>query len=150
VTSVAARTRAFAALDAGLPGRMCKALVLFAPQGAIVLLFYAVLGFSTPPDELPYGLQLDPRHGVLHLVTGIVAGLIGFRAARLARPFLQVFGVSYLVLALLGTFTTVHLGMDLHVPENGLHWTLGALGTFVGFHPRTVERIPDAARQSGP
>jgi hypothetical protein len=112
-------------------------MTLFALQGVVVLGFYAAWGLDTPPDALPYGLKLDPAHGVLHLMTGLVAGVLGFRRSAFARPFLQVFGITYLALAVLGTFTAVDFGMQLLIPENALHWTLGALGTVVGFHPRT-------------
>jgi hypothetical protein len=113
-------------------------MTLFALQGAAVLLVYAARGFDLPLGALPLGLQLDPIHAVLHLVTGIVAAVIGFAGPRLARPFLQVFAVLYLGLAVFGTFTDHHFGMHLALDENLFHWTVGTLVAVAAFHPATA------------
>jgi hypothetical protein len=115
---------------------------LFVLQGVVVLGLYAARGWDTPPDALPVGLQLDPRHAVIHLVTGLLGAAFGFLQPRGALPFIQVFALFYLGLAVLGTFTTFHLGLQLLLPENALHWTLGLAAALIGFGPLIWRRRP--------
>jgi Domain of unknown function (DUF4383) len=110
----------------------CQATLLFAAQGALLLLIYSVRGFDTNPDSLPLGLQLDPRHAVIHLLFGIIGAAIGFWQPEGAVPFTVFFGLFYIALAIFGTFTPIHFGMQLLLPENTLHWTLGSLAAVVG------------------
>ena len=111
----------------------CRATVLFAAQGALLLLIYSVRGFDTNPDSLPLGLQLDPRHSVIHLLFGLIGAAIGFWQPEGAVPFTLFFGLFYIGLAIFGTFTPIHFGMQLLLPENALHWTLGSLAAVIGF-----------------
>jgi hypothetical protein len=113
----------------------CRVMALFALQGVVILLAYAWLGWNTSPDALPPGLQLDPMHGVIHLVSGIIGAYFGFVRPSGAVRFIQIFALFYLGLAILGTFTHVHFGLQLELPENSLHWTLGLLAAAIGFGP---------------
>ena len=117
---------------AGWARLYCQATILFAAQGVLLLAIYAVRGFDTNPDSLPLGLQLDPRHAVIHLLFGIIGAAIGFWQPEGAVPFTVFFGLFYITLAIFGTFTPIHFGMQLLLPENALHWTLGTLAAVVG------------------
>lgn len=117
---------------AGWARLYCQATLLFAAQGVLLLTLYSVRGFDTNPDSLPLGLQLDPRHSVIHLVFGIIGAAIGFWQPQGAVPFTVFFGLFYLTLAVFGTFTPIHFGMQLLLPENALHWTLGTLAAVIG------------------
>lgn len=114
----------------------CRGLILFIIQGAGVLVSHAVVGWTTPKDLFPLGLRLDPLHGVVHLVTGIIAATIGFAAQGAAAVrFTQAFGVFYLLLAAFGTFTKIHFGLELGFNENAIHWVLGGWSAVIGFGP---------------
>jgi len=119
----------------------CRAMALFALQGAVVLGLYAVQGWHTDPSSLPLGLQLDPLHGLIHLVTGMLGAYFGFLRPARALAFLQLFAVFYLSLAVLGTFTHVHLGMQLELPENALHWALSVPAIAIAFGPAILSRL---------
>src|SRR5947209_8018188 len=109
----------------------CQATILFAAQGVLLLLIYSVLGFNTSPYLLPLGLQLDPRHAVIHLLFGLIGATIGFRQPRGAVAFTAFFGLFYIALAIFGTFTPIHFGMKLAFSENALHWSLGLLAVII-------------------
>jgi hypothetical protein len=117
---------------AGWARLYCQATLLFAAQGVLLLAIYSVRGFDTSPDALPLGLQLDPRHAVIHLLFGLIGAAIGFWQPEGAVPFTLFFGLFYLALAVFGTFTPIHFGMQLLLPENALHWTLGTLAAVIG------------------
>jgi hypothetical protein len=116
-----------------LARRGCQLTTFFAIQGAIVLGFYLVAGPPADLERLPLGFQLDPIHAAVHLAVGLVGGYVGFLRPSAAMRFLQVFGILYLGLAILGTFTSTHFGMHLEFNENVLHWTVGVLAVVVGF-----------------
>jgi hypothetical protein len=122
----------------------CRGMSLFVLQGLVVLGLYAARGWDTPPDVLPVGLQLDPRHAVIHLITGLLGVGFGFFQRRGAVPFIQIFAVFYLALAILGTFTTFHLGLQLLLPENALHWGLGLAAALIGYGPLARRGRPAA------
>lgn len=111
----------------------CKIMTLFTLQGIIILAIYAMQGFATDPDTLPPGLRLDPMHGVIHLVTGLIGTYFAFWNPSKALVFLRVFTVFYTGLAILGTFTGVHFGMQLEIEENSFHWTLSLIAAVISF-----------------
>ncbi len=116
----------------------CSLLTFGAVQGVVVLGLYAFMGPQTTPDDLPLGLQLDPLHGVIHLLSGLIGGYIGFWRPSAAVRFTQLFAVFYLLLAVVGTFSSMHFGMQIAPPENVLHWILGLIATTIGFGPFLV------------
>ena len=122
----------------------CRVMALFALQGVIILAIYAVRGFDLNPDLMPPGLKLDPLHGVIHLVTGLAGAYFGFWKPAGALRFLQVFAVFYLLLAVFGSFTEIHFGMQLEAEENGLHWPLGSIAAIISFAPYLM---PDRRRR---
>ena len=119
----------------------CQAMTLFAFQGAALLATYAMRGWDTDPNSLPLGLQLDARHAVIHLVSGLAGAYFGFVKPQGALRFLQLFTVFYLALAVFGTFTNVHFGLQLELPENTLHWFLGSVGAAISFGPSLIRLV---------
>lgn len=113
----------------------CIALSLFIIQGIVVLAFYILNGIDTSPEALPVGLQLDPIHAIIHLITGIIAALFAYRYPQRAPAFLRAFAIFYLALAIFGTFTNIHFGLQLELPENVLHWSIGGLAAVIGYAP---------------
>ncbi|HEU0017843.1 MAG TPA: hypothetical protein VFQ31_05740 [Methyloceanibacter sp.] len=92
--------------------------VYFLLQGAFLLLAYAYYGFDTDPQSFPPGQRLDPQHAAVHLLWGIAGTYVGFVRPHLATPFMLAFAAFYTLLAVLGTFTSQHLGMHLDTPVN--------------------------------
>ncbi len=113
----------------------CRIMSLFAVQGLIVLILYALRGFGTNPDDMPPGFGLDPLHAVIHLVTGLIGAYFGFWRPSGALHFLKVFTVFYLLLAIFGTFTNIHFGMQLELEENALHWPLSVVAGLISLTP---------------
>lgn len=126
----------------------CRGMSLFALQGAVVLALYALRGWDTPPAALPLGLQLDPLHGVIHLLTGLAGAAFGFLRPMGAMLFLRLFTVFYLGLAVFGTFTHVNFGMQLQLPENALHWFLGSLAALIAFGPNVLAALRGPQRRA--
>jgi hypothetical protein len=117
------------------PWLFCLLLTLFAIQGAVIVVFYLIRGVDTPPEALPLGLQLDFVHGIIHLVTGCLAALFAFRFPAQAPIFVRVFAIFYLALAVFGTFTDIHFGLQLEFAENALHWPIGLAAAVIGYGP---------------
>lgn len=116
----------------------CRLMALLAAQGLVVLVLYALMGPTTQPVDLPPGLQIDPLHAAIHLVSGAIGGYIGFWRPSAAIRFIQLFAVVYLPLAVFGTFTAMDFGMQLKLGENGFHWTLALIAAAIGFGPLLV------------
>jgi lysylphosphatidylglycerol synthetase-like protein (DUF2156 family) len=113
--------------------RACQLTVLFAIQGTIILVAYLAMGPPADLSRLPFGLRLDPIHAVIHLLAGLAGAYVGFFRPSAAFPFLRGFSAFYLILAILGTFTSIHFGMHLQTEENIFHWTVGAITAIIGF-----------------
>jgi hypothetical protein len=111
----------------------CKVMTLFALQGIVILAIYSLRGFNTDPDSLPPGLRLDPLHGVIHLVTGLIGTYYAFWKPESALTFLRAFTIFYVGLAILGTFTHSHFGMQLEFEENSFHWTISLIAVAIAF-----------------
>jgi hypothetical protein len=117
----------------GLPVLTSRVISILAIQGVVILAWYAVIGSPADPERLPFGLQLDPLHAVVHLALGVGGAYAGFVRPTAALNFVRLFSVVYLSLAVLGTFTDTHLGMHLEFEENLLHWTAGSGAAVIGF-----------------
>jgi hypothetical protein len=110
---------------------LCKIL-------GVVLGLAAIVGFLKP-DFL--GLHLTPIHNSIHLLTAAIALYIGFRGTgSAARTFNQVFGVIYLLLAILGFLAPNVLASiiqshatDGMMADNVIHLLIGIVCAVVGF-----------------
>ncbi|HYN89938.1 MAG TPA: DUF4383 domain-containing protein, partial [Ardenticatenaceae bacterium] len=78
-------------------------------------------------------LRLDPLHSIIHLLLGLAGSYVGFWRPGASLRFTQLFGLFYLLLALLGTYSDLHFGMQLELEENALHWALGLIAALIGF-----------------
>jgi hypothetical protein len=123
----------------------CKVMPLFVLQGIVILVLYTLRGFDTHPDTLPPGLRLDPLHGIIHLVTGLIGSYVVFWKPHNALNFLRAFTIFYLGLAILGTFTPAHFGMQLEFEENSFHWTLSLIAVAIAFG---MSLLPDKVAKS--
>jgi hypothetical protein len=108
--------------------------VYFLAQGALVLLAYAYYGFGTDPNSFALGFRIDPILAALNLGWGLVGTYIGFFRPRHATCFVLAFAAFYTALAVLGSFTSTHLGMMLNDRVNRFHWVVVGLAWAVGLH----------------
>jgi hypothetical protein len=93
---------------------------------AVVFVLVGVAGFIpalTPNNEL-FGLfHVDATHNVIHLLSGIVAGVAAGMSMTAAQRYLQVFAVVYGLVAIIGFIqgNTVLGLMDVNSADNWLH-----------------------------
>lgn len=115
----------------------------------VVFLIIGILGFVpvVAPDGYLFGLfQVDTLHNLVHLITGVVAAIVGFMTERASQLFFQIFGVVYGLLAVLGFFhgDSPLFGVIAHNPADiGLHIVIALVALYLGFTaPRTpTERL---------
>jgi hypothetical protein len=104
----------------------------------VVLLLVGILGYAlNSTGGLLLGIfAVNGPHNAIHVVTGIAglaAGSMGW-----ARAFCQLFGVVYLLVAVLGFVATDSSGMLLgmihnNMADNLLHLAIGGAAAYVGF-----------------
>ena len=108
----------------------------------VVLLAVGILGFIpalTPEGRLLGVFAVDGIHNIVHIATGVAALLCGMASEGAARTFFKVFGVVYLLVAVLGIFhgNDPLLGIMAHnVADMFLHFAIAALSLYLGFMHR--------------
>ena len=117
--------------------RLC---VYLLAQGALVLLAYAYYGFDSDPDSFALGFRIDPLLAAVNLLWGAAGTYIGFFRPRWAAGFVLAFAAFYTLLAILGTFTTHHFGMQLNNRVNLFHWVLVFPAWAIGLYGLWRER----------
>ena len=114
---------------------MKKAAVVF---GAIVLAA-GIAGFVpalTPEGKLFGIFAVNGAHNIIHIATGVAAILCGMASDLAARRFFQIFGVVYLLTAILGIFHGDRplLGMVAHnTADMILHFAIAGFSLWMGF-----------------
>jgi hypothetical protein len=108
--------------------------VYFLAQGALVLLAYAYYGFDSDPESFALGFRVDPLLAAINLVWGLIGTFIGFFRPRYALAFVIAFAAFYTGLAVLGSFTTIDLGMLLNERVNRFHWVVALAAWAVGLY----------------
>ncbi len=99
----------------------------------IVLLAVGILGFFNDPVV---GLfDVNALHNVVHVVSGIIALAAAGSGYGLSRMYLVVFGLVYLLVALLGFihFASAVSLLELNDLDNYLHMAIAAVCLVVGF-----------------
>lgn len=107
--------------------------------GALFLLA-GILGFwpVSAPGGYLFGLfHVNAVHNVIHIVTGAVALWVGLKETRYAELFFQVFGIIYLLVALLGVYYGDRPIFGL-IANNWhdvwFHFVVAAAALFLGFY----------------
>jgi hypothetical protein len=107
---------------------MAKSLaVLFG----IVFVIVGLLGFVPNPIVGATGLfQTDHLHDLVHLLVGVVLLVVAMAAPAASGLWLKIFGVVYLLLAVLGFLMIPHGGMllGLVLMNTADHWLYVVLG----------------------
>lgn len=113
-----------------------RAAIIFG----IAFIAAGILGFIpgiTTDDGHLLGLfQVDAVHNVVHLVSGAVALWAGYKSEHAAHVYFQVFGVVYLLVAILGLFFGDRplLGIMAHnTADIVLHFLIAAIALYFGF-----------------
>ncbi|MDP2629085.1 MAG: DUF4383 domain-containing protein [Candidatus Harrisonbacteria bacterium] len=102
----------------------------------IVFLLLGIAGFTGMASEgSVFGLEVGAVHNVVHLLTGIIALWVAFVGVGAVRKFFKIFGVIYLIVAILGFFTD---GKILGLIENNsadawFHLIVAVLALVLGF-----------------
>lgn len=90
----------------------------------VVFILVGLAGFALPNL---LGMHLSPAHNLIHLVSGAVALYFGYAASYgAARNFCLVFGIIYLLLAVIGFVaptTLMNLLQARNVPDVGMNMT---------------------------
>ncbi len=115
--------------------------VYFLALGGILLAVYAIKGLGTDPQSFPLGFQLDPIQAGLYFVWGVIGCVIGFYRPRLAAGFVLASAALLTLLAVLGTFTPYHLGMQLTPQVNLFHWLLAPFAWAIGLYGLWCHRV---------
>ena len=101
-----------------------------------VFLLVGILGFFSNPIVGPTGLFLtDLNHNIVHLLSGVVFLWVGYAAASKAGMVMKIFGVVYLLVALLGFMQsgTSLLGiLQSNMNDTWLHVVLGIVILLAG------------------
>lgn len=101
----------------------------------IILVLLGLLGFFTNPM---LGLfAVNPMHNLVHIVSGIVL-LAGAYSSLGSGPALKIIGIVYVLVTILGFFTTSGDGMLLGIianntADNWLHLIFAVVMLVAGF-----------------
>ncbi|WP_162920102.1 DUF4383 domain-containing protein [Paenisporosarcina cavernae] len=100
----------------------------------IIFIILGVVGFFLPMEDI---FHLTTMHNIVHLVSGIIA-LIMARSESGAILFAKVFGVIYLLVAIIGLFTHEFIGIVFLFADNVLHFIIAFASLYVGFASKKV------------
>jgi hypothetical protein len=112
-----------------------------------IFVVLGVLGFFGNPivGEGPGAIFMaDTAHNIVHLVSGIIFLWVAYGAAEKSVTVLKVFGVIYLLVAIIGFFSSTGsiLGLIMsNGADNWLHLVLGVL-FFWGGMSRNAAAMP--------
>jgi hypothetical protein len=117
----------------------------------VVFLVVGILGFvpAVTPNQMLLGIfHVNTAHNVVHLLSGVVALWAGLSSTEYARLYFRIFGVVYVLVAVLGLFAGN--GMVLGVISNNmadtaLHVVIGLVALVLGFLVREPAAAPKPA-----
>lgn len=121
----------------------------YAKVVGIVIILIGIGGLVLGEKSLLGVLNIDIAEDVVHLVSGGLMAVVGFRGSDSAvRSVVGGLGVVYLLVGVLGFIVPDLFGLLPHeyetVLDNLIHLTLGVLGIVIGFFvgQRAVDRTP--------
>jgi hypothetical protein len=111
----------------------------------VIFVVVGVLGYvpAFVTDGRLLGLfEVNNLHNLVHLVTGIIAIVVGVSSERASRMFFRIFGVIYALVALLGIYSGNEPVLGLianNYADVGLHAVIAVVALYLGFamKPRT-------------
>ena len=105
----------------------------------IVLVIVGAVGCIpalVPNGKLLGVFEVNAMHNVVHLVTGVIAILVGINSEGASQTFFRVFGVIYALVAVLGIFYGDQplLGIIANNRADvGLHAVIAVIALYLGF-----------------
>ena len=101
-----------------------------------IFLIIGILGFIPNPIVGEGGLfHADLNHNIVHILSGIIFLWVAYGAAAKSAMLLKVFGIVYLLVAILGFFMGEGsiLGLiEVNAADNWLHLVLGLVFIWAG------------------
>lgn len=109
----------------------------------IVLTIVGILGYFNNPILGIFAV--DGTHNLVHLVSGIIGILAALGGDKYAKTYLQVFGVIYAIVFILGLFTEPILGLiTSNTPDDILHLVIAVIALYGGFGKMKTMAVPAA------
>jgi len=114
----------------------------------IVFVAVGALGFvpAVVPDDKLLGLfEVNVMHNLVHVVTGVIAILVGINSEAASQTFFRIFGVIYALVAALGVFYGEQpiLGVIANNRADvGLHVLIAVIALYLGFALRPRKPTP--------
>ena len=105
----------------------------------VIFVAIGVLGWIpavTPGGKLLGVFDVNTAHNLVHLVTGIVAIIVGMSSDQVSKTFFQVFGVIYALVAVLGFYSGDQplLGIVANnAADSVLHVVIAVVALYLGF-----------------
>ncbi|ASN03529.1 DUF4383 domain-containing protein [Virgibacillus necropolis] len=101
----------------------------FAKVLGIIFIILGIVGFFMPMENI---FDLTVAHNIVHLLSGIIALAVSSNEAKSAM-YAKVFGIVYLLVAVIGLFVTEIAGLVLLPADNVLHFIIAFASIYVGF-----------------
>jgi len=115
----------------------------------VVFVIVGLLGFIGGAGIVgPTGIfQTNALHDWVHFLSGLIFLIVAFASARSSAAVLKVFGIVYLLVAILGFVAPSFMSQLLlgNMADNWLHVVLGIVITWVGFAAGKGSEMPMAA-----
>lgn len=101
----------------------------------MVFLLAAVLRFMHGDDDMLYGLHVNSRHNLIHLVTGLGFSVTALAGENYARMFFQIFGLVYGLVGIAGFALgeLPGLAIPLNTADNVFHIVVALACLLIGF-----------------
>lgn len=120
----------------------------------VVLTIVGIWGYLTGGQPILGMFAVDGTHNLIHLVSGIVGILAALGGDKYAQTYLQVFGVVYGIVFLLGLFTPGEgkiLGLfTANLADDILHLVIAVVALYGGFGQSKGMSMPAMSPPSSP
>ena len=109
----------------------------------IVFLAVGILGYIpgiTTDSHLLGIFHVNGMHNIVHILSGIIALWAGMTSAKAAKMYLQIFGIVYALVAVLGFMVGDGLILGLianNSADNWLHVVIALVALYAGFSMKT-------------
>lgn len=102
----------------------------------VVLTIVGIWGYLSPGGTILGIFAVDGIHNLIHLLSGVVAILAALGGEKYCKTYLQVFGVIYAIVFLLGIFTPGEKILNLitsNIQDDILHLVIAVVLLYGGF-----------------